>query len=121
MAADNNSVVGLPTATDDIVILEAAVDSPTPALGVDEAAVASKSTELFRNLFEKLDLKRDGRIDAEELVVGLHNMGYLHLSQAGHRHPPPPIDRTATPPPSGVTFQYKILYFFPKAIISYFS
>jgi hypothetical protein len=68
------------TPTDDAVILDAAVDAPAPALGCADGE--AKSTELFRNLFEKLDLKRDGRIDADELVVGLHNMGYLHLSQA---------------------------------------
>lgn len=75
-------------ATDDqLVILEAAVASPVPGLGSGDddgmptAAASTSSTELYRNLFEKLDLKRDGRVDAEELVVGLHNMGYLHLSQ----------------------------------------
>jgi len=35
----------------------------------------------LRNLFEKLDLNRDGRIDSEELAEGLHNMGYFHISQ----------------------------------------
>jgi hypothetical protein len=72
-------------AKDDVTVLEAAgVGGPAASLA-DEAAAATKSTELFRTLFEKLDLKQDGRIDAEELVVGLHNMGYLHLSQV----PPP--------------------------------
>ena len=73
----------VPTASDDVAILEAAMAAPAPAMGcADGDPGGAKSTELFRNLFEKLDLKRDGRIDADELVVGLHNMGYLHLSQA---------------------------------------
>jgi len=76
------------TPTDDAVILDAAVDAPAPALGCADGE--AKSTELFRNLFEKLDLKRDGRIDADELVVGLHNMGYRHLSQAPI-HPVTPL------------------------------
>jgi len=39
------------------------------------------STELFRSLFEKLDLKKDGRIDVDELTVGLQTMGYTYLSK----------------------------------------
>ena len=70
-----------PTPADDVTILEAAIAAPVLGLGGTEEASLSKSTELFRHLFETLDLKQDGRIDADELVVGLHNMGYLHLSQ----------------------------------------
>ena len=35
----------------------------------------------FRSLFVQLDLKQDGRIDADELSSGLHKMGYSHLTQ----------------------------------------
>ena len=36
---------------------------------------------IFRSLFEQLDVKKDGKIDAEELTTGLFSMGYTHLSQ----------------------------------------
>ena len=39
----------------------------------------------FRYLFEQLDLKKDGRIDAEELATGLQSMGYSNLSKVGDR------------------------------------
>jgi len=39
------------------------------------------STELYKYLFEQLDLKKDGRIDAEELATGLQSMGYSNLSK----------------------------------------
>lgn len=42
--------------------------------------VVAESNRL-KNLFEKLDLNRDGRIDSEELAEGLHNMGYFHISK----------------------------------------
>ena len=32
-------------------------------------------------MFDQLDLKKDGKIDAEELAVGLQDMGYSNLSQ----------------------------------------
>jgi len=45
-----------------------------------DALVVAESNRL-KNLFEKLDLNRDGRIDSKELAEGLHNMGYFHISQ----------------------------------------
>ena len=36
---------------------------------------------VFRSLFEQLDLKKDGKIDTEELTAGLQTMGYYHLTQ----------------------------------------
>jgi len=39
------------------------------------------STQLYTSLFKQLDLKNDGRIDAEELAAGLQNMGYSNLSK----------------------------------------
>jgi len=42
--------------------------------------VVAESNRL-KNLFEKLDLNKDGRIDSEELAEGLHNMGYYHISK----------------------------------------
>merc|ERR1719312_703837 len=34
----------------------------------------------LENLFEKLDLNKDGKIDSEELAEGLYNLGYAHIS-----------------------------------------
>ena len=33
----------------------------------------------LENLFEKLDLNKDGKIDSEELAKGLDNLGYAHI------------------------------------------
>ena len=35
----------------------------------------------LKTLFEALDINKDGKIDAAELAIGLHNMGYLHISK----------------------------------------
>jgi len=45
-----------------------------------DPGVVAESTRL-QNLFEKLDLNRDGKIDSEELAEGLHKMGYFHINK----------------------------------------
>lgn len=40
-----------------------------------------QETARLQNLFERLDINKDGRIDCEELAEGLHNMGYVHISK----------------------------------------
>lgn len=45
-----------------------------------DPGVVAESNRL-KNLFDKLDLNKDGRIDSEELAAGLHNMGYFHISK----------------------------------------
>jgi len=52
-----------------------------PVCKLSDPQEHGKSTELFRSLFVQLDLKQDGRIDADELSSGLHKMGYSHLTQ----------------------------------------
>jgi len=42
--------------------------------------IVAESNRL-KNLFERLDLNNDGKIDSEELTEGLHNMGYFHISK----------------------------------------
>ena len=34
----------------------------------------------LESLFHQLDRNRDGRIDAEELALGLQDLGYAHIS-----------------------------------------
>jgi len=46
---------------------------------VDPGVVAESSR--LHNLFEKLDLNKDGKIDSEELAEGLHKMGYFHINK----------------------------------------
>ena len=38
--------------------------------------IVAESNRL-KNLFERLDLNNDGKIDSEELTEGLHNMGLI--------------------------------------------
>eukprot|EP00092_Neocalanus_flemingeri_P097857 GFUD01124769.1.p1 GENE.GFUD01124769.1~~GFUD01124769.1.p1 ORF type:complete len:482 (-),score=99.68 GFUD01124769.1:617-2062(-) len=47
---------------------------------IADPGVVAESNRL-KNLFDKLDLNKDGRIDSEELAAGLHNMGYFHISK----------------------------------------
>lgn len=51
----------------------------TEATSSSDPAVKAESNRL-KNLFKKLDLNQDGRIDSKELAEGLHNMGYFHIS-----------------------------------------
>jgi len=51
----------------------------TETTSSSDPAVKAESNRL-KNLFKKLDLNQDGRIDSKELAEGLHNMGYFHIS-----------------------------------------
>jgi len=52
---------------------------PLPSPPLDPAPL-SESTRLG-DLFKRLDLNQDGRIDSDELAAGLDNMGYCHISR----------------------------------------
>ena len=41
----------------------------------------TKKSMFLRHLFEQLDLKQDGKIDADELAIGLQNMGYSNITK----------------------------------------
>ena len=47
---------------------------------VEETVVQVPAGNRLENLFHQLDRNRDGRIDAEELALGLQDLGYAHIS-----------------------------------------
>jgi len=56
------------------------IELPDAESVASDPAVLAESNRL-KNLFEKLDLNQDGKIDSEELAEGLHKMGYFHISK----------------------------------------
>jgi len=57
-------------------------EGTTPQLSSPASNLVIKAeSKRLRNLFEKFDVNRDGKIDAEELTEGLHSMGYAHISK----------------------------------------
>jgi len=60
----------------------AAVKSEVPNEITTSSNLAIKAeSNRLKNLFEKLDINRDGKIDSDELAEGLHRMGYAHISK----------------------------------------
>ena len=47
---------------------------------VEETVVQVPAGNRLENLFHQLDRNQDGRIDAEELALGLQDLGYAHIS-----------------------------------------
>ena len=48
-------------------------------MAIMEEGRGEKESSRLKNLFDKLDLNKDGKIDSEELAEGLYNMGYVHI------------------------------------------
>ena len=46
---------------------------------MSESENSKGDSNRLENLFEKLDLNKDGKIDSEELAEGLYNLGYAHI------------------------------------------
>ena len=53
-------------------------------MAIMEEGRGEKESSRLKNLFDKLDLNKDGKIDSEELAEGLYNMGYVHIRYVKH-------------------------------------